>query len=318
MAAAIVWSAVQAQPQQAKRWYKGNLHTHTTMSDGDMPPDFVAKWYKDNGYNFLILSDHNVLTPVAELNSLLAVPEKYLLIPGEEVTTLLDNRPVHINAYGVDDVIKPLQGLAMREHIQANVDLIRKAGALPSLNHPNYQWALQTKDLLAIDNLPLIEVYNGHPAVNNRGGGGFDSLEQMWDALLTARKNVYGIAVDDAHNYKKFDKSMSNPGRGWVVVRAASLARKEIMDSIAAGDFYSSTGVQFQELETSAKGIRLKVKQSGKVKYTTEFIGAQGKVLGRVFGVEAAYELKRSGQYVRAVVHASNGDDAWVQPVWWR
>lgn len=314
---AIIWGVAPAQPQQAKRWYKGNLHTHTTMSDGDMPPEFVAKWYKDNGYNFLVISDHNVLTPVAALNETLAEPEKYLLIPGEEVTTSLDKRPVHINAYGVDDVIKPFQGSDMREHIQANVNLIRKAGALPSLNHPNFQWALQSKDLLAIENLPLIEVYNGHPAVNNRGGGGFESLEQMWDTLLTARKKVYGIAVDDAHNYKKFDKSMSNPGRGWVVVRAASLARKDIMDGVTAGDFYSSTGVQLQELETSPKGIRLKVKQAGTVKYTTEFIGARGKVLARAFGVDASYDLKRSDQYVRAVIHASNGDDAWVQPVVW-
>lgn len=311
---AVVWSNAPAQPQQAKRWYKGNLHTHTTMSDGDMPPDYVANWYKEHGYNFLVLSDHNVLTPIAELNGVLAEPEKYLLIPGEEVTTSLDKRPVHINAYGVDQVIKPFQGNEMHEHIQANMNLIRKAGALPALNHPNFQWALQSKDLLAVENLPLIEVYNGHPAVNNRGGGGFESLEQMWDTLLTARKKVFGIAVDDAHNYKTFDKTMSNPGRGWVVVRASSLGRKEIMDGIAAGDFYSSTGVELQELETSAKGIRLKVKQAGTVKYTTEFIGARGKVLALAHGADAAYALKRSDQYVRAVVHGSNGDDAWVQP----
>ena len=185
--AALLWNAALGQPQRSKQWFKGNLHTHTTMSDGDSTPDVVAQWYKDNGYHFLILSDHNVLTPVGELNAKLGEPGKYLLIPGEEVTTSLEKRPVHINALGVDDVIKPVQGLEMTKHIQANLDIIRKAGAVPSLNHPNFGWALQSKDLLAIENLPLIEVYNGHPAVNNRGGGGFESLEQFIGRIREVR-----------------------------------------------------------------------------------------------------------------------------------
>jgi hypothetical protein len=43
------------------RWWKGNLHTHTLWSDGDDYPEMVAAWFKDNGYNFLALSDHNVM-----------------------------------------------------------------------------------------------------------------------------------------------------------------------------------------------------------------------------------------------------------------
>src|SRR5689334_3404789 len=43
------------------RWWKGNLHTHTFWSDGDDFPDMVTAWYKDQGYNFLAISDHNVM-----------------------------------------------------------------------------------------------------------------------------------------------------------------------------------------------------------------------------------------------------------------
>src|SRR5690348_5712770 len=49
-------------PAQEKHWYKGNLHTHTLWSDGDGFPEMVADWYKSHGYNFLALSDHNVLS----------------------------------------------------------------------------------------------------------------------------------------------------------------------------------------------------------------------------------------------------------------
>jgi hypothetical protein len=44
------------------RWWKGNLHTHTLWSDGDDFPEMVAEWYRDRGYQFLALSDHNVLS----------------------------------------------------------------------------------------------------------------------------------------------------------------------------------------------------------------------------------------------------------------
>src|SRR6185503_6041193 len=52
--------AVPANPQP--RWWKGNLHTHTLWSDGDDFPEMVAEWYRTRDYNFLALSDHNVLS----------------------------------------------------------------------------------------------------------------------------------------------------------------------------------------------------------------------------------------------------------------
>src|ERR1043165_3179003 len=47
--------------QPATRWWKGNLHTHTLWSDGDDFPEMVVDWYKSRGYDFLALSDHNIL-----------------------------------------------------------------------------------------------------------------------------------------------------------------------------------------------------------------------------------------------------------------
>ena len=52
-------AAVAAEPEA--RWWKGNTHTHTWWSDGDTPPELVAKWYKDHGYQFLVLTDHNII-----------------------------------------------------------------------------------------------------------------------------------------------------------------------------------------------------------------------------------------------------------------
>ncbi len=55
-------SSRPAAAEPALRWWKGNLHTHTLWSDGDDFPEMVADWYKQHGYQFLALSDHNVLS----------------------------------------------------------------------------------------------------------------------------------------------------------------------------------------------------------------------------------------------------------------
>ena len=44
------------------RWWKGNLHTHSFWSDGDDFPEMISDWYKRHGYQFLTVSDHNVLS----------------------------------------------------------------------------------------------------------------------------------------------------------------------------------------------------------------------------------------------------------------
>ena len=50
-------------------WRKGNLHTHTTNSDGDSAPEHVAGWYEEHGYDWLCISDHNHLTVLKQAES---------------------------------------------------------------------------------------------------------------------------------------------------------------------------------------------------------------------------------------------------------
>jgi len=301
------------QPR-ARRWYKGNLHTHTT-SDGDSTPETVARWYKSNGYQFLALSDHNVLTEAGPLNALLGEAGKFLLMPGEEVTDSFRGAPVHVNGYNLSRLVQPTHGETLAGTIQGNVNAIREAGGLPSVNHPNFRWAFGSRELIAVENLRLFEVYNGHPTVHNRGGGGAESLDEMWDALLAGGRRMYGIAVDDAHHFKVFGKQYSNPGRGWVVVRAESLANADIVAAIAAGDFYSSTGVELSDVRTSESGLSLTINPSGDTRYRTYFLGPGGRIVKTETGLGPSCRLGPGDKYLRARVEASTGDTAWVQPV---
>lgn len=60
--AAVSVSAFTLEADDQRRWYKGNTHTHTLWSDGDAAPEIAVAWYRDNGYDFLCLSDHNVIS----------------------------------------------------------------------------------------------------------------------------------------------------------------------------------------------------------------------------------------------------------------
>lgn len=48
-------------PSPASSYWKGNLHTHSLWSDGDDFPEMILDWYKQHGYQFLALTEHNVI-----------------------------------------------------------------------------------------------------------------------------------------------------------------------------------------------------------------------------------------------------------------
>lgn len=305
-------------PQTAgMSWFKGNTHTHTTMSDGDSAPEDVARWYKSRGYKFLVLSDHNVFTNPDTLASL--IDSSFLLIAGEELTSRYGKKPVHVNGLNIPHVIPPQSDSTLLGTIQKNVDAVREVKGAPHINHPNFGWAIDQNTLLKVNNDKLFEIFNGHPLVHNFGGGGKPGMEEVWDFLLTAGKRMYGIAVDDAHHFKdEFAPNRSNPGKGWIVVRAHSLDAHEIIQNLESGFFYASTGVELEDIKVEPTRLEIHIRQKSDFKYRTEFIGAKGKVLQRSDENPAVYTLKSAEKYVRAKVYDSGGFVAWVQPVFVR
>jgi len=294
-------------------WFKGNTHTHTLESDGDSSPEDVATWYKENGYNFLVLSDHNVLTNPAILSHIF--DENFILIPGEEVTSSFEDSSVHINGININTLVIPQTAETLVGTIQKNVDAIREVEGAPHINHPNFGWSFGAEELAQIENNRLLEIYNGHPTVHNNGGGDALGLETIWDYLLTRGKRIYGIAVDDAHDFQTIGRDRSNPGRGWVTVRARSLDPLEIVTHLEEGLFYASTGVDLDDIRVNDRRLEIHIRQRTNFKYLTRFIGAGGKMLSETPENPAVFELRGPEVYVRAVVYDSGGWRAWVQPV---
>lgn len=314
---AVTIALTQTDDSKSKlRWFKGNTHTHTLNSDGDSAPDDVVRWYRERGYNFVFITDHEFITQVGPLNDILGKPGNFVVMSGQEVTDSFDKKPYHINGLGLTSVVMPRKGIGAVETVQANIDGVRKAGGIVQVNHPNFGWALSADHLKSLRDYSLLEIYNGHPLVNNLGGGGSPSAEELWDAVLTTGKIVYGVADDDSHHFKRpGDNTAALPGRGWIVVRAAELTQEAIVNALARGDFYASNGIELDDVSANGKYLQVAIKEQRGSRYRVQFIGSGGRLLTESINNPARYDFRGDEGYVRAKILESNGKTAWTQPV---
>jgi hypothetical protein len=247
--------------------------------------------------------------------------------------------------------------------MQKNIDAVlaqRKATGkrlFPHINHPNFGWAITAEDLMQVRGDRFFEIYNGHPSVRNEGDATHVSVERMWDITLAFRLGtlhlpvLYGLAVDDAHNYHRTNTAAANAFRGWVMVRSLRLRPDEIAIALENGDFYASTGVRLHDIAMGKESLSLKIDGDPRVEYTTQFIGTRvrfdqtsqpvettnnlpvtrsysrtiGEVFAEVKGIDPSYQFRGDELYVRAKVISSkpklNGyatnelEVAWTQPV---
>ncbi|MFC2153880.1 CehA/McbA family metallohydrolase [Candidatus Altiarchaeota archaeon] len=262
-------------------WWKGNTHTHSTLSDGDSTPSSVASHYRILGYDFLVLTDHNIVSNFEQYS----VPGEFLCINGEEMTPPTDD---HVNGMGLTSPITP-------GTIQENVDAVLAQGGLATVNHLNSS-GLGVDDLLPIEGLKFIEVHN---AKTN------DYDEDVWDGLLSERKLIYGIASDDCHILG------SEAGKAWIMVRSDTLTLESIQEAIDSGEFYASNGVILDDYIVEPDRMIVDSQNGDQI----EFIGLNGQVLETHSYSYAEYVFQGTEDYVRARITNNEGEYAWTQPI---
>ncbi len=153
-------------------WLKGNIHAHTSLSDGDAPPAEVVAWYADHDFDFLAITDHNVLT--------VAASDRLVLVPGTEITLMDEGKPVHVNALGVRAMpaLPGWHGSIVRT-LQAAVGAAHAVGGLAMINHPNFHWAFGAAEMAQVTGWALLEIMNTSTDCNSFGGGGHPPV-QIW------------------------------------------------------------------------------------------------------------------------------------------
>jgi len=291
---------------------RGNIHTHTSRSDGDSPPRTVYSWYRDHGYDFVIVTDHNRFTNPDEYRSV--ETPGFIVIGGEEITMRGAGREVHVNALCTHHRLPGGKFGTAAAALAHGVGETRRAGAIALVNHPNFTWGVQFGDLSAASSANLIEIESGHPSVHTEGNDSHPSHENLWDESLTAGQDFMGVAVDDAHNFKGTGKA--GPGRAWVEVFAEQLDESSICSGLETGMLYSSTGASLDRIAVTEDTYTV-WPQDPEVEVT--FIGSSGRELehaSRYPGEPAvAYHLVGGEGYVRARIVTPEGKLAFTPPV---
>ena len=275
----------------------------------------MTRWYSERGYNFLVLSDHNVHTSIERAEREYAVPGRFMLMRGEEVTSSFEGKAIHVNGLDTRTSIGRQAGTSILDILQKSVDAIRKQSGVPHINHPNFTWALTAEQLQQVKNNKLFEVYSGHPMVNSLGGGGVPGLEAAWDAILSN-----GVS-STASPWTTRTTSSSRGSRSCVArprldhgprdaPRAARDPRRD-----GARRLLRVHGRRAERRAVDASSMTVAVRQTKFAKYRIQFIGSHGALLQESLESPATYTFKGTEGYVRAEVLESNGQVAWVQPV---
>jgi hypothetical protein len=333
--------SIAAEGQPAATWYKGVVHAHANWGVPQLPttsPDVVVRWYREHNYNFVSVTDLNYYTPPEGLKALFDAPGRFLVVAGTEPSKdpiQPGNKIVDTIGIGINGPVDPPQGDTVAAVLDSEAKAIRQAGGLPIAAHPNLTYALTAADLLASDQTPgprFFEVWNTEPGMNNLGGGGKPSTEQIWDQVLSAGRVMYAAAVDDSHHFYDFISSrqtgspLSNPGRAWIMVRARELSVPALLAAMNIGDFYATTGVVIESYEASSSSIRIGLSDrtrdlgwsapgANPQLYRTDFIGKGGIVLKHDETLDPFYQFTGKELYVRAKITNSDGQVAWTQPL---
>ena len=303
-----------AKTFDAERFLRGNIHTHTTLSDGTSTPERTILWYVTHGYQFLALTDHNLLSD-PERYVTLHDPE-FVLLPGEEVTMMGGGRQVHVNALCTRTRISggafPTQSIAL----ETAIERVLVQGGVAVVNHPNFDWALTLSNLVDARDAPLLEIASGHPYVHTAGNSTHPSHEALWDAALTTGADYMGVAVDDVHRIDASGNPLALPGRAWVETFGTVPDAADICGALSRGALYASTGVELRRIMVTRTTYVVEPVRRDAV---VTFIGANGQVLSRRTiespSTAATYVITGSEGYVRARVDTGDGARAWTPAV---
>ncbi|MGV3510227.1 MAG: hypothetical protein ACO1N7_13120 [Sphingobacteriaceae bacterium] len=361
-----LWSDGNDYPEMIMDWYKSrgydfiSLSDHNTLAAGEkwvkIPNQPIRQarfkeYLQKFGKDWVVYKSDSVgiisvkLKTLEEYRPKFEAKGKFLIMQAEEISDKYQSKPIHIGAVNIKEVIKPQGGNSVTEVMQNNIDEVyaqrKKTGEpmIAHINHPNFKWAIKIEDMMNLKGDRFFEIHNGHPHVHNHGDSETIGMEELWDKLLihyieNGRDLVYGLATDDAHDFLEHKTGKSNPGRGWIMVRASELKPAALIEAMEKGDFYSSTGVELDEMSFDNQTLKIGVKAKQGVQYTIQFWGANkskggkekaGVLLKEVKGSKATYKLSNENLFVRAKIISTKlkanpyeegeFETAWTQPV---
>lgn len=290
-------------------WLKGNLHTHTTNSDGREEPQQRLDGYVGQGYDFLCLSDHGTITRIDTLSA----PDDFVLIQGVEL-----HPP---NPFGGQT--HHFVGLNLHEDMDAGkmapqlvIDAVLDQGGQAWLAHPHWSSVNILRDTVPLRGLSGLEVFNTTCRCAGRG-----ESSVHWDDWMSLEDRLYpALANDDAHAAAE---ARRDTYQGWTMVRVRERTVEAVLAALAAGTAYSSEGpeildIQVRDAEGSTDERRMteatvKCSPARRIAAVSDDWGTEYHQYGELFE-EATFQVRPNARWVRFEVIGADGLKAWSNP----
>ncbi|MBQ3193328.1 MAG: hypothetical protein IJB59_07150 [Oscillospiraceae bacterium] len=297
-------------------WLKGNIHSHTTQTDGLCPPDQQIRDYCAQNYDFFSITDHNMVVNAKAF----AGDTNILLIPGWERDVRhheKNTKCIHVvglfpseeGLFSSDPDFQPRKERKYEVCEISNQQLVDEMvaeGQFTVLAHP--QWSRMTPDeVLDLKGYHAIEVFNtGCERLMHAG-----RADLYWDLLLESGRKVWGIACDDTHG----KTAKSDRFGGWIMVRSEERTASSILEAMQKGEYYLSQGPEIQDWGREENVIYFRCSPCKEIHVTTyptrggSYYAEEGQTL-----TEIAYSLKGGEKYIRIECIDESGNTAWTNP----
>lgn len=280
-------------------WLRGNLHMHTSRSDGRLSYEAALALYERAGYDFIAVTDHWILSEAG------STPGGMMLLPGCEynVGATVQEGVYHIVGVGMERE-PALSRFDTALNVQGLIDAIRAAGGLAILAHP--AWSLNSaEEVRRLHGLCGTEIYNttsGFP-MNARPYSGL-----FVDQLASLGMLLPCMAADDAHQYGQ------DVLGGWLMVHARERSPQAVMEALTAGDFYATQGPSIS-MTIHAGVAQVTCSPAERIVFYSDAIWSPERVCTGRNVTQAVYHLQPHETFLRAEVIDSDGRCAYTSPV---
>jgi hypothetical protein len=288
------------------RWFRGNCHTHTLLSDGKSSAAQIAQAYRRQGYDFLVLTDHGRLQDtVSGLGD-----GRFLVINGIELHPPAPGRrrdePHHIVGIGVER--SPAREWVEKATAASVIRWIQHEGGVAVYGHP--YWCGDDLGLMREGKRASgVEVFN---SVCEAMCGLGDSSVHL-DQALSAGIRWTAFAVDDTH------RPARDAFGGWIMVKARELTRRAILDAIRKGHFYATQAPAIRSLRVSGGTVHLTCSPVRKIVWHAEGPYGLAILAKRAERSRARFALRSlvgRSKYLRLEIVDAFGRKAWCNPIW--
>nr|MDO8113090.1 CehA/McbA family metallohydrolase [Candidatus Sigynarchaeota archaeon] len=221
-----------------------DMHAHTMASDGLLTPRQLIQWEIANGYDGVVVSDHNTTKGVLACQEAAAeIAPWFVVIPGTEYTSL----NIHLNLIGVRTPFpSPNLVWTTRKTLQKVIDHAHREGGVVQFNHKSWYFYDVLKKFprqwLADQGIDGWEVYNGFGFIDEEAlefiqqqrdrkimfaGAGTDVHDpakhhRMYTAVLSNERSVEGVmkALKEGKTMVYYDpaKPMPRPEKGKLIL----------------------------------------------------------------------------------------------------